>query len=96
MDEDEKEGREEVCVCGKMACVCVCVCVCGWVCDKVSDDVMNKDERDERERERRRRREKFGGSGFCDQIRMRPSKRNTLETTIKAIKWSYTHHGGQC
>ena len=50
MDEDEKEGREEVCVCGKMACVCVCVCV--WVCDKVSDDVMNKDERDERERER--------------------------------------------
>ena len=25
MDEDEKEGREEVCVCGKMACVCVCV-----------------------------------------------------------------------
>ena len=51
MDEDEKEGREEVCVCvcGKMACVCVCVCV--WACDKVSDDVMNKDERDERERE---------------------------------------------
>ena len=48
MDEDEKEGREEVCVCGKMACVCVCV----WVCDKVSDDAMNKDERDERERER--------------------------------------------
>ena len=46
MDEDEKEGREEVCVCGKMACVCV------WVCDKVSDDVTNKDERDERERER--------------------------------------------
>ena len=45
MDEDAKEGREEVCVCGKMACVCV------WVCDKVSDDVMNKDERDERERE---------------------------------------------
>ena len=36
-----------MCVCGKMACVCVCV----WVCDKVSDDVMNKDERDERERE---------------------------------------------
>ena len=81
MDEDEKEGREEVCVCGKMACVCVWM----WVCDKVSDDVMNKDERDERERERRRRREKFGGSGFCDQIRMRPSKRNTLETTIKAV-----------
>ena len=24
MDEDEKEGREEVCVCGEMACVCVC------------------------------------------------------------------------
>ena len=46
MDEDEKEGREEVCVRGKMAYVCV------WVCDKVSDDVMNKDERDERERER--------------------------------------------
>ena len=45
MDEDEKEGREEVCVRGKMAYVCV------WVCDKVSDDVMNKDERDERERE---------------------------------------------
>ena len=33
------------CVCGKMACVCV------WVCDKGSEDVMNKDERDERERE---------------------------------------------
>ena len=31
------------------------VCVCVWVCDKVSDDVMNKDERDERdERERER------------------------------------------
>ena len=67
MDEDEKEGREEVCVM-----------------------------RGTRERERRRRREKFGGSGFCDQIRMRPSKRNTLETTIKAIKWSYPDHGGQC
>ena len=25
MDEDEKEGREEVCVCSEMACVCVCV-----------------------------------------------------------------------
>ena len=90
MDEEVR-----VCVCGKMACVCV------WVCDKVSDDaddVMNKDERDERERERdrRRRREKFGGSGFCDPIRMRPSKRNTLQTTIKAIKWSYPDHGGQC
>ena len=46
MDEDEKEGREEVCV-----CVCKMACVCVWVCDKVSDDVMNKDERDERERE---------------------------------------------
>ena len=34
-------------MCGKMACVCVCV----WGCDKVSDDVMNKDEREERERE---------------------------------------------
>ena len=34
------------CVCGKMACVCV------WVCDKVSGDVTNKDERDEREREK--------------------------------------------
>ena len=90
MDEDEKEGREEVCVCVVRWRACVCV----WVCDKVSDDVMNKDEREERER--RRRREKFGGSGFCDQIRMRPSKRNTLETTIKAIKWSYPHHGGQC
>ena len=33
------------------------VCVCVWVCDKVSDDVMNKDERDERERERERERE---------------------------------------
>ena len=77
-------------MCGKMACVCV------WVCDKVSGDVTNKDERDERERERRRRREMFGGSGFCHQIRMRPSKRNTLETTIKAIKWSYPDHGGQC
>ena len=36
--------------------MCVCVvrwraCVCVWACDKVSDDVMNKDERDERERE---------------------------------------------
>ena len=41
-------------MCGKMARVCVCV----WVCDKVSDDVMNKDERDEREREREREREK--------------------------------------
>ena len=40
--------REEVCVVRWRACVCVCV----WVCDKVSDDVMNKDERDERERER--------------------------------------------
>ena len=76
---------------------------CVWVCDKVSDDVMNKDERDERdereregEREKRRRREMFGGRGFCHQIRMRPSKRNTLETTIKAIKWSYPDHGGQC
>ena len=54
--------------------MCVCVvrwraCVCVWVCDKVSDDVMNKDERDERERER-----EFGGSGFCAQIRMRPSQ----------------------
>ena len=50
--------------------------MCVWVCDKGSEDVMNKDERDERERERerRRRREKFGGSGFCDQIRMRPSQ----------------------
>ena len=70
--------------------------MCVWVCDKVSDDAMNKDERDERderERERRSRREKFGGSGFCDQIRMRPSKRNTLKTTIKAIKWSYPDHG---
>ena len=59
--------------------------MCVWVCDKVSDDVMNKDKGTrgtrERERERRRRREKFGGSGFCHQIRMRPSKRNTLETT---------------
>ena len=93
MDEDETEGREEVCVCVVRWHACV------WVCDKVSDDVMNKDERDERderERERRRRREKFGGSGFCHQIRMRPSKRNTLETTIKAIKWSYPDHGGQC
>ena len=71
MDEDEKEGREEVCV-------------------------MRGTRKRERERERRRRREKFGGSGFCDQIRMRPSKRNTLETTIKAIKWSYPDHGGQC
>ena len=53
MDEDEKEGREEVCVCGKMACVCVCV----WVCDKVSDGVMNKDERNEREREKEAERE---------------------------------------
>ena len=42
-----------MCVCGKMACVCVCV----WVCDKVSDDVMNKDERDEREREKEAERE---------------------------------------
>ena len=25
MDEDEKEGREEVCVCSERACVCVCV-----------------------------------------------------------------------
>ena len=32
MDEDEKEGREEVCVCGKMACVCVCVCGCVIKC----------------------------------------------------------------
>ena len=80
MDEDENGEGGGVCVVRWRACVCV------WVCDKVSDDVMNKDERDERERERRRRREKFGGSGFCDQIRMRPSKRNTLETTIKAIK----------
>ena len=40
MDEDEKEGREEV-----------CVCVCVWVCDKVSDDVMNERER-EKEAER--------------------------------------------
>ena len=70
MDEEEKEGREEVCV-------------------------MRGTRKRERERERRRR-EKFGGSGFCDQIRMRPSKRNTLETTIKAIKWSYPDHGGQC
>ena len=42
-----------MCVCGKMACVCV------WVCDKVSDDVMNKDERDERdEREREKEAER--------------------------------------
>ena len=54
MDEDEKEGREEVCVCVVRWRACVCV----WVCDKVSDDVMNKDERDEREREREREREK--------------------------------------
>ena len=46
MDEDEKEGREEVCVC------VVRWRACAWVCDKVSDDVMNKDERDERERGR--------------------------------------------
>ena len=80
-----------MCVVRWRACVCGCVI-------KLSDDVMNKDERDERdEREReRRRREKFGGSGFCHQFRMRPSKRNTLETTIKAIKWSYPDHGGQC
>ena len=31
--------------------------VCVWVCDKVSDDVMNKDERDEREREKEAERE---------------------------------------
>ena len=43
-------GREEVCVCVVRWRACVCV----WVCDKVSDDVMNKDERDERERERER------------------------------------------
>ena len=42
-----------MCVCGKMACVCVWM----WVCDKVSDDVMNKDERDEREREKEAERE---------------------------------------
>ena len=33
------------------------MCVCVWVCDKVSDDAMNKDERDERD-EREREREK--------------------------------------
>ena len=37
-------------MCGKMACVCVWM----WVCDKVFDDVMNKDERDEREKEAER------------------------------------------
>ena len=47
-------------------CVCVvrwraCVCVWMWVCDKVSDDVMNKDERDEREREKREREREGGG-----------------------------------
>ena len=47
MDEDEKEGREEVCVC------------------------------------------------VGEAIKWR-SKRNTLETTIKAIKWSHPDHGGQC
>ena len=31
---------------------------CVWVCDKVSDDVMNKDERDEREREREKEAER--------------------------------------
>ena len=54
MDEDEKEGREEVCVCVVRWRACVCV----WVCDKVSDDVMNKDERDEREREREKEAER--------------------------------------
>ena len=44
-----------MCACGEMACVCV------WVCDKVSDDVMNKDERDERdEREREKEAERDG------------------------------------
>ena len=34
MDKDEKEGREEVCVCvcGKMARACVCVCGCVIKC----------------------------------------------------------------
>ena len=36
-------------------------CVCVWVCDKVSDDVTNKDERDEREREREREKREGGG-----------------------------------
>ena len=79
------------CVCGKMACVCVCV----WVCDKVSDDVMNKDERDEREREKEAEREVWR----LWILRSDPHetfKRNTLETTIKAIRWSYPDHGGQC
>ena len=39
---------------------------CVWVCDKVSDDVMNKDERDERdEREREGERERKGGGERC-------------------------------
>ena len=47
MDEGEKEGREEV-------------CVCVWVCDKVSDDVMNKDKGTRGTREREREREGGG------------------------------------
>ena len=44
-----------MCVCGKMACLCV------WVCDKVSDDVMNKDERGERGTREREREIEGGG-----------------------------------
>ena len=45
-----------MCVVTWCACVfvrvCACACVCVWVCDKVSDDVMKEDERDEKERKR--------------------------------------------